>query len=63
MMIKLGEEFQPTFMRVFATSLEMPYIRSDRATESMLLRPDITNEEDMQLYAEVNGAKFLGLAA
>ena len=62
-MFKLGEEFEPTFVRIFATPKELSIIKTDSATETMLSRPDVMSPDDLQRYAEVNGVRYLGLAA
>lgn len=62
-MFKLGEEFEPTFVRIFATPKELSIIQTDSANESMLSRPDVMSPDDLQQYAAANGVRFLGMAA
>lgn len=61
-MFKLGEEFEPTFVRIFATPMELSIIQTDSANESMLSRPDVMSPADLQRYADTNGVRYLGIA-
>lgn len=59
-MFKMGEEFEPTFVRIFATQKELSIIQTDSANASMLRRPDVMSPLDLQRYADTNGVRYLG---
>jgi len=59
-LFKLGQEVEPTVVKMFATPLELAEIQTDAASEAILRRPNLEDADDLRYYAKRNGVIFLG---
>jgi hypothetical protein len=47
-------------IRVFVTPLELEMIQTDSATDIVVARPDVMNQDDLRRYALANGVAYIG---
>jgi len=58
--VKLGQREKFRIIEVFATPMELEVLGTNAATDMMVNRPDIMDDDQLRLFAENNQIAFLG---